>query len=122
MFEDFLNHKCDIFHLVEKKKAAGYGIKIGNVMEIEDEPSLVDIPCHFHIGQSNSLRVNQEKPYSAFSGETKLTLPIGTDIRINDIVRDCDTGLKYRADLPNKVQDHHITVTIRREDGLEGAI
>lgn len=122
MFEDFLNHKCDIFHLVEVEKTAGYGVRTGKRMEVEDTPSLTEVRCHFHITQSNFLRIEQGEPYSRLSGETKLTLPIGTDIRMNDIVRDCDTGMRYRADLPNKIQDHHISVVIRREDGQKGAI
>lgn len=122
MFEDFLNHKCNIFHLIEVEKEVGYGIQTEVVREPEKEPSLTDIPCHFHIAQSNFLQIVQEEPYSRVSGETKLSLPIDTDIRKNDIVQDCDTGLFYRADLPKRVRNHHIIVTVRREDGTKGAI
>lgn len=121
MFEDFLNHRCDIFHLEEKEQAAGYGIKTGKVLRHEYDPSLTDIPCHFHT-QSDFLRIEQNEPYPSMTGEDKLSLPIGTDIRQNDKVRDCETGLCYVCDVPKKIRDHHITVKIRKEKGLKGAI
>lgn len=122
MFEDFLNHRCDIYHLVERQPTAAYGIRPGKITEWEQEPSLTDVPCHFQVSQYDSVQIVQGEPYSRVSGETKLTLPYGTDIRMNDKVRDRKTGLAYRADVPKEVQQHHIIVTIRREEGVKGAI
>jgi hypothetical protein len=122
MFDELLDHRCDIYHLIDGKKTAGYGIKTNYISEHEENPSLTDVPCHFHNSQSNFLRIEQSTPYSRLSGETKLTLPVGTDIRKNDMIRDCGTGMKYRADMPKTIRGHHISVTVRREDGLKGAI
>ena len=46
----------------------------------------------------------------------KLTLPIGTDIRLNDRIVNCDTGYEYTAELPQKIQEHHIYVYIKRTE------
>lgn len=121
MFEDFLNHRCDIFHLAKKEMEGCYGIRTGDAMVPEQEPSQENVPCHFHT-KSGSLRIMQEEPYRSLSGEIKLTLPAGTDIRENDVIRSRETGLCYRADLPRKIRNHHVTVTLRREDGVEGAL
>lgn len=122
MFDDFMDEKCDIFHLVEKEKKAGYGIKAGTVMEPESEPSEREVPCHFHKKQDNYLRTDQEEPHRKLTGQRKLTLPIGTDIRINDIIRDCENGLLYRAEKPENIRGHHIVVIIRREEDLRAAL
>ena len=59
------------------------------------------------------------KSYSAFGGnpyfiDLKLTLPTGTDIKVNDKVIDCDTGYEYEAEVPRNIRGHHITVQIHR--------
>ena len=41
-------------------------------------------------------------------------MSIGTDIRINDKVVDCETGLEYTAERPRNIRDHHIFVYIKR--------
>ena len=54
-------------------------------------------------------------------GEVKLALPYGTDIRENDFVKSRD--YMFRAGIPKAVHgNHHIVVTIRREEGIKGAI
>jgi hypothetical protein len=121
MFDEFLNHRCDIYHLIQGEEDAGYGIRKSNVPVHEDTPSLTDVPCHFYVRQS-SLQIVQDKPYSAVSGDVKLALSIGTDIRMNDLVCDRRTGFMYRADVPNEIHGHHISVLLHREGGLKGAI
>ena len=51
--------------------------------------------------------------------KTKLTLPIGTDVRINDKIVDCATRLEYTAEQPVNVRNHHIFVYIKRNTGQE---
>lgn len=121
MFGDFLNHKCDIFHLVDDSCQEGYGIKAMEKRIPEETPSEQGIPCHFHV-RSDSLQIVQGEPYRSLSGQVKLSLPFGTDIRKNDIVQSQETGICYRADLPREVRGHHMIVTLRREPGLKGAI
>ncbi len=46
----------------------------------------------------------------------KLVLPIGTDIRLNDRIVNCDTGYEYTAEIPQNIQNHHIYVYIKRTE------
>lgn len=121
MFEDFFNHRCDIFHLVKNQEEGCYGIRGKERMVSEKTPSEENVCCHFHT-KSNSLQIVQEEPYRKLTGEVKLSLPIGTDIRKNDVVKSRETGMYYRADFPKNIQGHHLTVVLWREDGLKGAI
>lgn len=122
MFDEFLDHKCNIYHLGSEKINAGYGIKATSIKRPHKEADEKDVKCHFHI-RSNGLRIIQKEPYSSFGGEVKLSLPIGTDIRKNDMVEDCRDGLKYRASNPKEIHGgHHIIVTLFRDDGTEAAI
>lgn len=123
MFEDFLDSTCNIYHTENKTVDPGYGIRPRVVKTSGKTIDLEAVPCHFHIKVGNTVRVVQREPYSEVDGETKLTLPIGTDIRVNDTVEDCKTGLKYRAGVPHEVHGgHHIVVQIYREGGTRAAI
>lgn len=125
MFEDFLNHTCDIYHTVDETVTIGYGIEATTekrLAEPGDTPDLEGIPCHFHV-RSNGVKVVQAEPYSDIEGECKLSLPSGTDVRENDMVRDCDSGLMYRAGIPRTIHgNHHIIVMLKREGGVKTAI
>ena len=127
MFDDYLNDNCDIYHLVESSVNAGYGIEATNVNEWQGEPSLVDVPCHFHV-KNDALQVVQAEPYAELQGNIKLSLPYGTDIRKNDLVvsGECasiEAGIRFRADTPRTIfGNHHIVVMLRREEGVKGAI
>jgi len=127
MFDDYLNDNCDICHLVENSVSAGYGIKTTDVSKWQDEPSLVDVPCHFHV-KNDALQVLQAEPHAELQGHIKLSLPYGTDIRKNDLVisKECasmEAGIRFRADTPRTIfGNHHIVVMLRREEGIKGAI
>lgn len=123
MFEDFLDHTCNIYHLSNEDVNVGYGIKATPVKKTQKEPDGKNIPCHFHIKTNDGMRIVQKEPYTVLTGEGKLTLPPGTDIRMNDVVEDCRNGVRYRAGLPKAIHgEHHIIVMISREDGIEEAL
>ena len=118
-FDDFLNHRCNIYHPVKKDVDFGYGIKSEPAEERLKMPDLEDVPCHFYV--SPSPKIVQKEPYPVVEGEAKLALPYGVDIRENDFVK--SRGLIYRAGIPKAVHgNHHIVVTIKREEGIKGAI
>lgn len=122
MFNDFLNHRCNIYHLREEPVQIGYGIETSEVKTNGREPDEASVWCHFHI-RSGSVKIIQNEPYRSAEGDTKLTLPAGTDIRVNDIVENVKTGIRYRADVPKEIYDgHHVTVTLTCLDGLENAL
>lgn len=122
MFEDFLDHKCNIYHLEEGRVNIGYGVEAASVKEPQKEAAEKNVCCHFHI-KSNGLKIVQKEPYSSLDGDVKLSLPAGTDIRRNDVVEDCRDGVKYRAGIPKEIHGgHHIIVTLFRGEGTEAAI
>lgn len=122
MFEEFLDHKCNIYHLEEETVNVGFGINVADIKKSGNVPDEKDVCCHFHV-KSNGLRVVQKEPYSSLDGEVKLSLPPGTDIRMNDIVEDCRDGVKYRAGKPKVIHGgHHIIVEIFREEGMGATI
>lgn len=123
MFEDFFNHRCNIYHLEDRRVNIGYGIEAGNVRVPRKEADEKDIPCHFHIKANGNMRITQKEPYAKIDGDVKLSLPAGTDIRKNDVVEDCSNGIKYRAGIPREVHGgHHIVVMLTCEEGTDGAL
>lgn len=122
MFEDFLDHTCNIYHMEVSPVNAGYGIQAADT-RTEGGEFLLGVPCHFYVRQNDFLRIVQNEPYSSVDGDIKLALPYGTDIRMNDTVEDCETLLRYRAGVPRTVHGgHHIIVTLRRREGEPNAI
>lgn len=114
MFEDFFNHKCNIYHIVTEKEQMGYGFtESDTAFKYSDVPDIVDLRCHFH-NKSNSVSLTQKEPDNDLMITRKLSLPIDTGIRTNDKVIDCDTGIEYTVTLPSKIKGHHITVVLTR--------
>lgn len=122
MFDDFMNHVCNIYHLREEPVRIGFGIKDSGVKMNGSTPDETMVRCHFHV-KSDSARVIQNEPHRNTEGDTKLTLPSDTDIRVNDIVENIKTGIRYRAGIPKEIYGgHHLTVMLTCLDGLEDAL
>lgn len=68
---------------------------------------------------SINSRTEQKNPQNILQEKIKLTLPIGTDIRINDKIVDCESGLEYTAERPKPIRNHHIFVYIKRTNKQE---
>lgn len=114
MFDDFFNHKCDIYHLTSSNGDIGYGFEDQDVKyEYLNLPDIKKQRCHFHT-KAFSMNMQQSEPFNTLTMARKLSFPIGTDIRINDKVVDCDSGIAYTAQLPTTIQNHHIVVTLTR--------
>lgn len=121
MFTDFFNHTCDIYKLVEEENSAGYGIKATDTKS-KYELETSGVACHFYV-KSDGLTINEQEPHVTLNGTIKLALPYGTSIREQDKVVSGETGFEYIADVPRTVHgNHHIVVTLRRADGLKGAL
>jgi hypothetical protein len=121
--DNFFNHKCTIFHIAESEKELGYGISNEHDFTYPDnaEENDTDIPCHFHVG-TGTWQVSQETPFNQYLARVKLSLPLGTDIRVNDKVVSGETGYAYIAELPRKIQNHHIIVYCNRSGTIKEAI
>ncbi|MCD8206692.1 MAG: YqbH/XkdH family protein [Bacteroidales bacterium] len=111
--EALLDHHCDIYHIRMEQVTPGYGLPESPIFHYADEPDEAGVTCHFGV-KSASMSVNQDAPANMFDERTKLTLPLGTDIRINDKIIDCDTGLVYTAEHPVNIRQHHLFVYIHR--------
>lgn len=115
-FEDLLDHTCDIYHIRKEEKSPGFNLPSSPTFHYPDEPDHKEVKCHFGIG-SESITLRQDKPATMMEAGTKLTLLVGTDIRLNDKVVNCKTGEEYSAEVPRTVRNHHIFVPIKKKEG-----
>jgi hypothetical protein len=118
-FENLLEQKCNIFHLTKIENDLEYGLKAATKYGYNEEPDEVEIPCHFSVGLGGSNVMAQQEPQNEISGRVKLTLPVGTAIRLNDKVLDLSSGLEYIAEQPRQIRKHHIIVTVQRVTELK---
>ena len=105
--DNLLDHKCDIYHLKKSKSTVGYGLPDTVSFDYGDVPDLKNVTCHFGV-ESLDSSVEQKNPQNILTERIKLTLSIGTDIRINDRV------VEYTAERPRNIRGHHIFVYIKR--------
>ena len=110
-----LDHKCDIYHIVEEQASPGYGLACSPSFSYPDKPDISEQVCHFGV-KSQSVSVTQTAPANLMEAKIKLTLPAGTDVRLNDKIVDCTTGLEYTAEQPINIRGHHIFVIIKRTE------
>lgn len=111
--ENLLNHRCNIYHIQEGRASPGYGLAASPSFSYPDEPDITGQLCHFGV-KSGSITVIQTAPANMMDAKTKLTLPIGTDVRIHDKIVDLDTGIEYTAEQPVNVRNHHLFVNIKK--------
>ncbi len=111
--EDFFDHKCDIYHLTGTAQKRGYGLPDSQVYQYPEHPDISGHPCHFGVKGGNTTIVQLE-PQRNMDARRKLTLPIGTDVRVNDKIVDCGTGYEYEAEVPGNIRGHHIAVMVNR--------
>lgn len=114
--EDFFDHKCDIYHIQEGQASPGYGLAASPSFSYPAEPDIKELDCHFGV-RSQSVTVTQTAPANLMDAKIKLTLPVGTDVRLNDKIVNCATGFEYTAELPLNIRGHHIFVYIKRTGG-----
>lgn len=111
--EALLDHTCDIYHIAETQESPGYGLPSSPSFEYPVEPSIAGQICHFGV-KSMSISINQKEPMNVAEGSIKLTLPYGTDVRLNDKIVDCKTGAEFTAEYPRTVRNHHVFVYLQR--------
>lgn len=111
--ESLLNHTCDIYHIQEDESSPGYNLPASPSFAYPEEPDISGQTCHFGV-RSASVTVTQTAPANLMDAKIKLTLPIGTDVRLNDKIVDCATGLEYTAEQPINVRGHHLFVYIKK--------
>lgn len=108
-FERLLNHKCDIYHYQSLSVNKGYGLS-SKQDGYPDTPDISAVKCHFH---AETLNVAQSEPHQDIIARRKVDFPLDTDIKMNDKV--VYEGLKYYAEMPMNIRNHHITVYLQRK-------
>lgn len=116
--EALLNHTCDIYHIQKDEASPGFNLPSSPTFTYPEEPNITGQSCHFGVKLQNAT-ITQTSPANLFETKIKLTFPIGTDVRINDKIVDCETGLEYTAEQPINVRNHHLFVYIKRKNGQE---
>lgn len=111
--EDFFDHVCNIYHMAGTARKRGYGLPDSKDFQYPEFPDISGQPCHFSV-KSGAIAIVQQEPQKDMNASLKLTLPIGTDIRINDKVVDCSTGYAYEAEIPRNIRGHHMAVMVHR--------
>lgn len=115
-FTGMLNHTCNIYHLTEHNQSLRYGLPTSPAFSYPQTPDIAGQPCHFGV-KSQNVTIIQTASANIMDAKIKLTLPIGSDIRLNDKVVDCATGLEYTAEQPVNVRNHHLFAYIKRLEG-----
>lgn len=110
--ESLLDHTCDIYHVIEEGKSPGFSLPASPSFSYPKEPDISGVTCHFAV-RSSTVTVTQTEPANLMDAKIKLTLPLGTDIRLNDKIVNCDTGIEYTAEQPRNVRNHHLFVYIK---------
>lgn len=113
--ESLLNHTCDIYHIQKEGKSPGFGLTASPSFSYPAEPDISGQTCHFGV-KSMSVTVTQTEPANLLDAKIKLTLPLGTDVRLNDKIVDCATKLEYTAEQPVNIRGHHLFVYIKRKE------
>lgn len=114
--ESLLNHTCDIYHIQKEGKSPGFGLASSPSFSYPMEPDIKAQPCHFGVKYHNAT-ITQTEPANMMDAKIKLTLPLGTDVRLNDKIVDCASGLEYTAEQPVNIRNHHLFVFIKRKEG-----
>lgn len=110
-FEDYLNDLCDIYHAQKGDESPGYGLTEQPSFSYPKEPNEPSVACHFAV-KSESTSVSQTPPANIKESRIKLTLPTGTDVRLNDKIVDRKNGYEYIAEIPHDVHGHHLFVYV----------
>ena len=115
MIEDFFDHTCDIYHAVKVTESRGYGLpdKEDENLHYPESPDISNQVCHFSV-KTGTITIIQQEPQKDLDARLKLTLPTGTDVRVNDKIVSCDSGFEYEAEVPRNIRDHHMVVWIKR--------
>lgn len=113
MLNDFFDHTCNIYHLQETAATPGYNLPTSPAFSYPSKADEEGIPCHFGV-KAATVTATQTEPANMLDAKIKLTLPVGTDIRLNDRIVWTETGLHFTAELPRNIRGHHKFVYIKR--------
>lgn len=117
-YENLLTDRCDIYHLQSRNKqdSKSFGVPVDDYQEefyYGDTPDSENVKCYF---VEKNQSVTQQDPNKRIIETYRVHFLPSTDIRTNDkVVWD---GATYKAQKPRKIKNHHIEVTVVRNDNL----
>lgn len=112
-FKKLLTDRCDIYHLQETTDSPGYGLPGEIRYEYNNDPDLTNVPCYFN---EKSQSITQGDPGAEIVHSFKVSFAVNADVRLNDKV--IFDGIEYTAQIPKKIKNHHIEVTVTRKGSL----
>ena len=108
-----LDHTCNIYHINKNLNSPGFNLPSSPYFSFSDTPDKSSVSCHFSV-RIDGITITQSEPMTTMTARIKLTLPIETDIKLNDKIIDCGNGQEYTAEIPRNIRNHHMTVMLRR--------
>lgn len=114
--ENLFNHRCSIYHLQSTTTSPGFGLPGQTSYSYPKTPDLEHVPCHFKVNASAEMI--QESPMNTFLYTGKLSLPQGTDVRLNDKIVNEESGVDFTAQVPESIRGHHMIVMIQRKGAI----
>ena len=94
----------------------GFGLPGQTSYSYPKTPDLEHVPCHFNVNASAEMV--QESPMNTFLYTDKLSLPQGTDVRLNDKIVNEESGVDFTAQVPQSIRGHHMIVMIQRKSNI----
>lgn len=86
---------------------------LADIMKLDTETE-IEAVLKKGLNDGKGIQIAQQQPQNDMDSDIKLTLPAGTDIRLNDKIVSSETGLEYTAGQPRNIRGHHMTVKIYR--------
>lgn len=124
-FESFLDHTCDIYHLILSPASPGYGLRDSPKPSYPEEPDVAGQVCHFAQSASGGTvnTIVQDDPQRSYDDRIKVNFPLEADVRLNDKIVDnrTDPPQVFYAEVPRTIRNHHKYVYVKRSD-LEAAL
>lgn len=117
-FADFLFDKADIYHIRGEEKSPGYGLPSALSFSYPDTPDIVGQECNFN-RKNRSVSTVQTEPRMLMKARIKMVYPVGVDIRLNDKIVDCESGIEYTAEQPYSIHGHHMAVYVSKTEQQE---
>jgi hypothetical protein len=112
-FRALLTDKCDIYHLQESSTSPDYGLPGETEFLYNNVPDLADVPCKF---TEKNQSITQGEPGAEIVHSFAMSFLISTDVRLNDKM--VFNKAEFKAQIPHKVKNHHIEVTVIRKGSL----
>ena len=112
-FEAMLCDRCDIYHMRTELEQMSHGLPGQALPHYPDEPDEAGVPCHFQV-RGIQGHVSDDGRRRTYTADARVNFPLYADIRTNDKVVDCQSGMEYMVAIPRVIHGHHIIADVWR--------